>query len=134
MPTSPSLDRSAPARFQANLQQFQQDVAQFQRGTQQFQTDVRQLQAEIQTEMANIRSHVAPLRHLAPPTHPQSRHNPQLNQAQQAALSQFLDRGSRLWYWTSHGLIFIGTFVIGNAILHPFEPWLRAWIDHLLGR
>lgn len=133
MPTSPSLDHTAPARFRANLRQFQHDIAQFQRGTQQFQTDVRQLQAEMQSEMANIRNHIAPLRHLASPTHLQTPPS-QLNRAQQAALTQFLDRGSRLWYWTSHGLILVGTFVIGNALLHPFEPWLRAWLHHFLGR
>lgn len=117
--------------IQANLKQFQQEVADFKRGVQQFQADVQQLQAEIQQEMADIRCHIAPIRHLAPPTHPSAT---RINLVHQAALTQFLERGSKLWYWTSHGLIMVGTFVIGNAILHPFEPWLRAWIHHLLGR
>ncbi len=131
---SQSPDLPSPQIIQANLKQFQQEVAHFKRGVQQFQIDIRQVQAEIQSEMANIRNHVAPIRHLVPPTHPQSRRTTQLNRAHQVALTQFLDRGSRLWYWTSHGLIMVGTFVIGNAILHPFEPWLRAWIHHRLGR
>lgn len=134
----PSQFSTPPSSTQirANLKQFQSDIAQLKRGTQQFQVDVQQLKAETQQEIANLRRHVAPIRHLGPPTRPQTtpRNSSPLNLAHQTALTQFLERGNRLWYWTSHGLIFIGTLVIGNAIVHPFEPWLRAWIHHHLGR
>ncbi len=118
-----------------NFYQFHQDVAEFNRGIADFRGAVSQIQAEIYQEMYTIRAAVQPLRVQSPtPMIPVRDPQQQREHSHQVAMSQFWQRGGRLWYWTSHGLIFVGTLLGGNALLHPFEPALHAWLYTLLGR